>query len=97
MKIQIENNREIQLVLLRRAGYVYQRNEGDELSFVRPLAQAGYPRFHIFTKQERGILEISIHLDQKKETYGSGTRHHGEYTDEGVLKEEIERIKKIIH
>jgi hypothetical protein len=35
-------------------------------------------------------------LDQKKETYGNSTRHHGEYEDEGALKTEVERIKSIL-
>ncbi len=38
----------------------------------------------------------SIHLDQKKETYGRDTRHHGEYADEGALKDEITRIQEIV-
>ena len=41
-------------------------------------------------------LEINIHLDQKKETYGNSTRHHGEYEDDGALKIEVERIKNIL-
>jgi len=41
-------------------------------------------------------LIINIHLDQKKETYGDSTRHHGEYENEGPLKIEVGRIMKII-
>ena len=81
--------------LMRRAGYIYQRNDGAEMSFTRPLASSGYPRFHIYAKRNDLKLEISIHLDQKKNTYGEETRHHGEYENEGPLKEEVERLKKI--
>lgn len=66
------------------------------MSFVRPLARAGYPRFHMYALQSGSDLVINIHLDQKKETYGESTRHHGEYGDEGVLKDEVERIRKIL-
>lgn len=96
MKIEIKNIQDNPVNLLRRAGYVFQRKEGAEMSFVRPLASAGYPRFHMYAGLDGINLIINIHLDQKKETYGSGTRHHGEYENEGVLKAEAERIRSII-
>ena len=96
MKLKIENIKENPVTLLRRAGYVFQRKEGDEMSFVRVLARNGYPRFHMYTHMEDLSLVISFHLDQKRETYGSGTRHHGEYEDEGVLAEEATRIRGML-
>lgn len=82
--------------LLRRAGYAFQYKNGEETSFIRPLAAAGYPRFHMYVKLRGEDLEISFHLDQKKETYGVDTRHHGEYEESGVLKEEATRIKSFL-
>ncbi len=96
MRIIIRNIKENPASFFRRAGYVFVRREDDEMSFVRVLARSGYPRFHIFTHMEKDDLIISVHLDQKKETYGSGTRHHGEYEGEGALKTEVKRIKSII-
>ena len=96
MKIEIKEVRENMANILRRAGYAFQRSDGDEMSFVRPLARAGYPRFHMYAHMEGQNLIINIHLDQKKETYGTGTRHHGEYEDDGALKVEIERLRSII-
>jgi hypothetical protein len=96
MQIRIEKITENPVNVLRRIGYVFQRHEGDEMSFVRPLARAGFPRFHIYAKLEGSDLIINIHLDQKKETYGRDTRHHGEYADDGALGEEVKRIKSII-
>lgn len=96
MQIKIENIRENPTSLLRRAGYVFQRNEGNEMSFVRPLARSGYPRFHMYASVSELDLIINIHLDQKKETYGNSTRHHGEYEDDGALKMEVERIEQIL-
>ncbi len=96
MRLKIENIKENPVTLLRRAGYSFQRNEGDEMSFVRPLARSGYPRFHMFARLEGTSLAINFHLDQKKETYGSGTRHHGEYEDEGALQTEVARIQQIL-
>ena len=93
MKFKIESIRENPVSLMRRAGYIFQRNEGKEMSFVRPLARQGYPRFHMYVKVVDDInLEISVHLDQKKETYGEETRHHGEYENSPVLEEETGRI-----
>ena len=82
--------------VLRRLGYTYQRQEGEEMSFIRPLAAAGYPRFHMYAKTKGAGILINIHLDVKKETYGEGTRHHGEYENDGALKEEVRRIKNLL-
>lgn len=81
---------------MRRSGYVFQRHEADEMSFIRPMARSGFPRFHIYTKLEGVDLVIHIHLDQKRETYGNNTRHHGEYDDDGALKNEAERLKNLL-
>ncbi|MEI8343761.1 MAG: hypothetical protein WCF93_02330 [Candidatus Moraniibacteriota bacterium] len=97
MQIRIEAIKENPVSLLRRAGYAFQRNEQDEMSFVRPLARSGYPRFHMYAHLEGSTLIINFHLDQKKETYGSGTRHQGEYEDEGALKVETIRIQQLLN
>ncbi|MDH4330825.1 MAG: hypothetical protein OEV93_04705 [Candidatus Moranbacteria bacterium] len=97
MKIQVKNIKENPVSLLRRAGYTFQHHtDRDEMSFVRPLARAGFPRFHMYAKMEERDLMISIHLDQKKETYGKDTRHHGEYENDGALMEEVQRIARVI-
>jgi hypothetical protein len=97
MKLSVKSPKENPVSILRRAGYAFQRKEGDEMSFVRPFGSAGYPRFHIYAKIEKNYsLTISIHLDQKKETYGDVTRHHGEYGNDGALKDEIARIGTLI-
>lgn len=82
--------------LFRRAGYTFQRRDREESSFIRPLARAGYPRFHAYAKVLGENLDVSVHLDQKKETYGAETRHHGEYEESGPLKEEAERIRSFL-
>lgn len=92
MKIIIRYPSENALSLMRRAGYIFQRKEGDELSFVRPLARSGFPRFHAYVRTEGSDVLIHAHLDAKRETYGEETRHHGEYGDEGPLGEESARL-----
>ncbi len=92
MKILIEAISENPVSLLRRAGYVFQREEQGEMSFIRSLASAGYPRFHCYTKLNKLALTLSLHLDQKKHTYGETTRHHGEYENDGPVKEETLRL-----
>ncbi len=81
------------VTIMRRLGYVFQYEKSGEQSFIRPLAQAGYPRFHCYVKVDRGRYTFSIHLDQKRETYGQDTRHHGEYENTDALKRELERIE----
>lgn len=111
MRLKVENIKENPVNLLRRAGYVFQRREGDpastrgdacrreagKMSFIKPLARSGYPRFHIYTEFEGESLMINLHLDQKRETYGDATRHHGEYEDDGALQAEANRIQQILH
>ena len=96
MKLLIENPADNPVTLFRRIGYTFQREESGEMSFVRPLASAGYPRFHCYVKSQPEGFVCSIHLDQKRETYGKTTRHHGEYADDGALGEEISRIESSI-
>lgn len=96
MKLEIKNITENPVNALRRLGYAFQRNEGNEMSFVRPFSASGYPRFHMYVKMSGMNMTISIHLDMKKETYGHDMRHHGEYENEGPLAEEVKRIKTIL-
>jgi len=96
MIIKIDHPKENLINFMRRVGYAFQRNEGDEQSFVRPLARAGYPRFHAYGKMDSGSIVVKIHLDQKRETYGQSTRHHGEYEDSTALETEVTRIKSLI-
>jgi len=95
MKIIVKKLNENPLSLLRRAGYTFQRKENEEMSFVRAMAQGGYPRFHAYCRLDGATLFINLHLDQKKHTYGENTRHHGEYENEGVVKEEGQRLQKL--
>lgn len=96
MQIKIDNLKENPTNLLRKLGYIFQHHSGNEMSFVRPLAQSGYPRFHIYAHTENFTLFLNIHLDQKKETYGKNTRHHGEYADSDALRQEVLRIKSLL-
>ena len=96
MRLKFENIKENPVSLLRRAGYVFQHKEGEKMSFIKSLARAGYPRFHIYTEPRGNSLMISLHLDQKKETYGQVTRHHGEYEDDGALQTEAVRVRQML-
>jgi hypothetical protein len=94
MKIKIDSIKENPVNLLRKMGYIFQRKDGDEMSFVRPLARSGYPRFHAYIHLDGIALIINLHLDQKKETYGNAKRHHGEYEDSEIVKNEALRIQQ---
>jgi hypothetical protein len=96
MKFEVKSIKENPVNMLRRLGYAFQRHEGQEMSFVRPFSASGYPRFHMYVKTEGSDMIINIHYDAKKETYGEGTRHHGEYENEGVLKEEVRRLNVLL-
>ncbi len=88
MKIRIESPKENMVTLLRRAGYIFQRKDENKMSFIRPLASSGYPRFHIYTEVIGGSFTLNLHLDQKQ-TYGTATRHHGEYEDSDLQRKRL--------
>ena len=96
MILKFESIKENPVSLMRRAGYIFQRNEGAEMSFILPMARNGFPRFHIYCHLEDANLIVNLHLDQKKYTYGDETRHHGEYDNSGPVEQEANRLKNII-
>jgi len=96
MKLVFENIRENPINLLRSAGYAFQRKEGEEMSFVKIFSRSGYPRFHIYCHLEDSRLVANLHLDQKKNTYGNETRHHGEYDNSPTVEEEAAKLKSIL-
>lgn len=97
MRIVIDRPPGNAIDISRRLGYAFQKHINGEMAFIRPLSRSGFPRFHIYTKTESGALILNIHLDQHKETYGKDTTHHGEYGSDGAMKEEIDRIKRILN
>jgi len=82
--------------ILKKAGYVLINSYYTKrVSFVRRLTRYYYPRFHIYIKENNDIIIIDIHLDQKKTSYDNVNAHNAEY-DSPIIKEEIQRLKKII-
>jgi hypothetical protein len=50
----------------------------------------------MYVRLQGSTMQISFHLDQKRHTYGDETRHHGEYDESGPVKEEADRLKRIL-
>ncbi len=97
MKFQIENINSNPVILMRRAGYIFQRHSAEnEQSYILPMGRNGYPRFHAYITKQGSTLEVSIHIDHTKHTHGDMTRHGGEYDDSGALGPEVERLKKFL-
>lgn len=85
------------LVVLRRAGYTEFRDpRTGETSYVRRLGTNFYPRFHLYLQSEGAELRLNLHLDQKQPSYGSYTKHSGEY-DGPVVEAEAARIHEVFH
>ncbi len=97
MTFEVTIGRQNLSVLMRRAGYAPDPWNSHEKnpSFLRPLARAGYPRFHIYATLTEGdaSARLNLHLDQKKASYeGSGAHaHSGEY-DGALVENEARRI-----
>ncbi len=95
MKFSIKPNpQENLIVLMRKLGYHFLKEKESESSFIKVLAKSGYPRFHIYLKEDRNKKEVifNLHLDQKKPIYKNVRAHSGEHEGR-IVKEEAERIK----
>lgn len=92
MQIRLENIKENAASFMRSCSYAFERSEGEELSFMRRLAGYDYPRFHVYTHMDNGVLVINLHLDQKKPSYAGANAHSGEY-DGALIEAEAERIQ----
>ena len=91
MKFTIKNTSGDNIInLARKIGYYFQ-NE----SFVRPLERNGYPRFHLYIKENNNELIFSLHLDQKRPVYKGAPAHAGEH-EGNVVENEAERIKQAL-
>ena len=93
MKFSIPKSGQI-LGLARKIGYIFQKQNGSEAAFIRPI-QGDFPRFHLYVREDKNEYLFNLHLDQKKPTYGEHTAHSGEYEGEVVENEAI-RIKLIL-
>ena len=80
------------LLVLRRAGYASSHDPvTGEDSFMIRLGTELYPRFHLYVEEKGDEVILSLHLDQKKASYGDGHAHSGEY--EGpIIEREMRRI-----
>lgn len=82
--------------LIRRCGYgelVDSRTR--QVSYVRRLGTGLYPRFHAYLEDKNSGFQVNLHLDQKQPSYGSYTKHSGEYEGE-VVEREGERVRQLI-
>lgn len=97
MKFQIDKPKENLLNFARRIGYTkgFGENRDNEANFIRALNRGGYPRFHLYLKEENTKLAFNLHLDQKKPSYQGTTAHGGEH-DGPLVDAEMRRIKEII-
>ncbi len=97
MTFNIQNSGGNLVTIVRKIGYYFQHEDEQtrQSVFSRPLERSGYPRFHLYIKQEENNLVFNLHLDQKRPTYQGSTAHSGEY-DSPLVEQEAERIRQIL-
>lgn len=91
MKFAIKNTGENTTNLMRKIGYLFQR----ENQFIRPLERSDYPRFHLYIKENKEEIILNLHLDQKRPVYKTAHNHAAEYEGK-VVEAEAQRIKQIL-
>ena len=95
MKFVIENPSVGAAHFFRRAGYTFQKREGEEMAFVRRLTDQPFPRIHLFVRITDYKFHVNFHIDHKAASYTGQSMHSGEYgEDNKLLKEEADRLKK---
>ena len=98
MDFTIKNIQENVVGVARAISYVIiDTKENGEYNLVRKFGRDNYPRFHIYARQQGSDFIFSLHLDQKRPSYGAqGVHaHNGEYFGP-IIDEEAERIKSIL-
>jgi hypothetical protein len=96
MKFVIESPTMSVANYFRRAGYAFQKREGDEMAFVRRLTDQPFPRLHLFVRTVGFSFHVNFHIDHKAASYEGTSMHSGEYDEDSqLLKEEAERLKVI--
>lgn len=95
MKLVIENPTASVANFFRRAGYAFQKREGDEMAFVRRLTDQPFPRFHLFVRIVGSRFHVNFHIDHKAASYEGQSMHSGEYGDNKMLENEAERLKSL--
>lgn len=106
MEFEIKNLNMGVVQVARAIGYVIIDTNGNEYNLVRKLTGENYPRFHIYLKsfgaaQDKLNYKFSLHLDQKKPSYGLPAQAGGSHAHSGeyfgpVVEEESDRIKEIL-
>jgi hypothetical protein len=96
MKFVIENPTISVASYFRRAGYSFQKREGDEMAFVRRLTDQPFPRYHLFVRIVGFQFHVNFHIDHKAASYEGTSMHSGEYSEDSkLLQEEMERLKSL--
>jgi len=97
MKFIIENPKASVANFFRRAGYVFQKQDGGEMAFVRTLTHQPFPRFHLFVKIVDYKFLVNFHIDHKAASYDGSNVHSGEYgEDSQLLNREVERLRSLV-
>jgi hypothetical protein len=81
-------------IMMQKAGYhKHMSFKTKEVSYIRRLGSLEYPHFHVYVEELENGFKLSLHLDQKKPSYGEHTAHSGEYDGE-LVEEEIGRVRR---
>ena len=95
MKFSMPKSSKNLQTIVREAGYrPIGTTAAGELNCVRPLG-GDYPRFHLYVREEAEKFIFSLHLDQKKPSYGNETAHSGEYEGD-IIKDEVYRVANCV-
>lgn len=102
MDFTVKNSKESIVGVARKLGYIIIDTAANgQYNLVRKLAGENYPRFHLYTTEQPARegggnnFNFSLHLDQKKPSYGGAHAHSGEYFGP-LVEDEAKRIQDLL-
>ncbi len=97
MKFRVSANLSHNLdYIIRQAGYfsIFDKHS-KKSSYIRPLSDQRYPRFHLYAQEEEGQVVFDLHLDQSSTRYDKQRAHRADYDSEEV-RNELVRIYGVV-
>lgn len=82
--------------IMRRLGYGEQQKSDGQISYVRRISSAAFPRYHAYVEDLKGGgMQVNLHVDQKEATYKGSHAHSGEY-DGSLVEREMQHLLSFV-
>lgn len=81
---------------MKQLGYFYHCIDDGRSCYHRRLNDPQFPRFHAYTSEQDGSLEIDVHFDALDEIHHRGNHDRSWAYEGGRLVQEMARINDVL-